>query len=376
MMLMKTILFRLITSRAKAVLPVYIMALAVLTACEKEVEFKAPGADASSSLTINSIAVEGEPLRVFLNRTYTVGQAPPLNAGYSYAFTKDDKSIDYQTPAFYKKTGVFDAEVKAVVNGALTYSLELAPDSMGYTCDYRPKENDRIEIKAEGVSAETTVPTRPHVEVLSHEVLTGNPYTNMAGLTYDTDTIMRLSSLIREVSGSQYYRLRVRGERKITKSFDVSVNGELVSHTDYAYYLLQDIYFSEDELFVDNRLTESFGGWPAYFSNVFDDTLIKGGGHSFTVVSPKPSASMGIADFKGVTDIMKAQADEADIPARVMVELQAISPELYRYLKSVQLYRVTENDAFSEPVQIYSNVENGWGIFGSLSSSRVFIPYD
>ena len=73
---------------------------------------------------------------------------------------------------------------------------------------------------------------------------------------------------------------------------------------------------------------------------------------------------------------MKAQADEPDIPARVMVELQAISPEYYRYLKSVELYRVTENDAFSEPVQIYSNVQDGWGIFGSLSSERVYIPYD
>jgi hypothetical protein len=64
------------------------------------------------------------------------------------------------------------------------------------------------------------------------------------------------------------------------------------------------------------------------------------------------------------------------VPAHVMVELQAISPDYYRYLKSVELYRVTESDAFSEPIQIYSNVKNGWGIFGSLSSQRLFIPYD
>lgn len=375
MMLMKTI-FSLFTTRIKVILPMYLMALAVLTACEKEVEFKAPGEETPSNLTINSIAVEGEPLRVFLSRTYTVGQTPNLDIGYSYAFNKDERSTDYQKPLYYKKTGVFNADVKAVVNGSSTYSLELAADSMGYICDYRPKENDRIEIKAEGISAETVIPSRPHIEVLNHEVLTGNPYMNMAGLSYDTDTIMSLSCLIREVSGSQYYRLRVRGERKVTRSFDVSVNGEHVSHTDYAYYLLQDIFFSDDDLFVDNRLTKNFGGWPAYFSNVFDDTLIKGGSRPFTVISPKPSANMGIADFKGVTDIMKAQADEPDIPARVMVELQAISPEYYRYLKSVELYRVTENDAFSEPVQIYSNVQDGWGIFGSLSSQRIIIPYE
>ena len=64
------------------------------------------------------------------------------------------------------------------------------------------------------------------------------------------------------------------------------------------------------------------------------------------------------------------------IEPQVMVELQAISPEYYRYLKSVELYRVSESDAFTEPVQIYCNVQNGWGIFGSLSSQRIFIQYD
>jgi hypothetical protein len=33
-------------------------------------------------------------------------------------------------------------------------------------------------------------------------------------------------------------------------------------------------------------------------------------------------------------------------------------------------------DGNDEPVQICSNVKNGWGIFGSLSSQRLFIPYD
>jgi len=68
--------------------------------------------------------------------------------------------------------------------------------------------------------------------------------------------------------------------------------------------------------------------------------------------------------------------DKAEFDPRVMVELQAITPEFYRYLKSVELYRVTESDAFSEPIQIYSNVKNGWGIFGSLSSQRIFVSYD
>ena len=147
---------------------------------------------------------------------------------------------------------------------------------------------------------------------------------------------------------------------------------------------MQDIYFSDDELFVDNRLSKSFGGWPAFFSNVFDNSLFKGTDRVFTLDSPKTS-SRWYSEYAGYNRSYELnywekyllKADEApDLPSQVMVELQAISPELYRYLKSVELYRVMENDAFSEPVQIYSNVKNGWGIFGSLSYQRIFINYD
>ena len=133
---------------------------------------------------------------------------------------------------------------------------------------------------------------------------------------------------------------------------------------------MQDIFFSEDELFLDSRLNTNFGGWPAFFSNVFDDELLKGGEYTFVVDSPKPVVQ------ETQYEMHELFPNGEWIEPQVMVELQAISPEYYRYLKSVELYRVSESDAFTEPVQIYSNVQNGWGIFGSLSSQRIFIQYD
>ena len=126
---------------------------------------------------------------------------------------------------------------------------------------------------------------------------------------------------------------------------------------------------------MDNRLSSNFGGWPIYFSDVFDKTLLTGD-HTFTIDSPKPIGYYGSKDY--FTDkhfIMEQVLNEPDVPARVMVELQALSPELYRYLKSVELFCITESDAFSEPVQIYSNVQNGWGILGALSYDRHFVEY-
>lgn len=352
-----------------------VLSTVLFSACEKEVEFDSPDAEMTTNLALNAIAVEGEPLRVYLNHTYPVGKEPKMNIGYQYAFTGDDAEMDYQSEQYYKRTAILNADVQAVVNGNQTFSMTLANDSMGYLCDYRPKANDHIEVKAGGVYVETTIPSKPQIEVLRHEVLGNNPYKQMGMLSYDTDTIMRITCRINDAGSGQYFRLRVRGERKIIVSTNEWSDGVIVDHhNDFEFLLMQDIYFSDDELFVDNRLSTGFGGWPENFSNVFGNTLISGTGRTFTIDSPKPSANIGLYD--PWTENMKKLLDEPDVPARVMVELQAISPELYRYLKSVELYRVTESDAFSEPVQIYSNVQNGWGIFGSLSSDRVFIPYD
>ena len=94
---------------------------------------------------------------------------------------------------------------------------------------------------------------------------------------------------------------------------------------------------------------------------------------AFSASFPIKSKENPDGSYTIVTDLNEGGEQFAP---RVMVELQAISPELYRYLKSVELYRVTESDAFSEPLQIYSNVRNGWGIFGSMSIQRLFIPYE
>lgn len=350
----------------------------ILSSCEKEIEFQAPDVEAASNVTLNAIAAVGEPLRVYLNKAYTVGQTPQINIGYQYAFSKNDALGDYQTKTYYKRTAIFDAEVQAVVNGQQTYNLTLAEDSLGYLCDYCPQAGDHIEVLAGEVHVETTVPPSPQIEILNHEVLAENPYKYVDGGTrYETDTIMRITCRIPATSTGQYYRLRVRGERKITTMYKWSLPFSIDS-TKYAYYSVQDIYFSEDELFADNRLTEGFGGWSAYFSDVFDNTMLRGRDHTFTIDSPKPPASSVAYDLQSgfISIAMIEQLDEPNIPPRVMVELQAISSEFYHYLKSVELYRVTNSDIFSEPVQIYSNVQNGWGIFGALSYDRHFVEYE
>lgn len=382
LMIMKTKLNTILTRCLKFL---SLLCFFALLSCEKELDFKGVTQETDKDIIINALAVEGKPLKVMVSHAYQVGKTPNLNTkDYDHSvFFTDDVSTDYQTKEYYLQTAILDAEVQAVVNGNETYRLTLANDSLGFVGSYIPRVNDHIEIKASYKSvnwdnnqvsvnearAETTVPVQPKIEVVSHEVLDQNPYKIMNDLTYDSDTIMRITCRITDTADNQYYRLRVRGV--ITDEPDSLVNeGEIWENEEHRkHYIMQDIFFSEDELFLDSRLNTNFGGWPPFFSNVFDDKLLKGGEYTFVVDSPKPVVQ------ETQYEMHELHPNGEWVPMQVIVELQAISPELYRYLKSVELFRVSSIDVFSEPIQIYSNVKDGWGIVGSLTSHRFFIPY-
>ncbi len=51
----------------------------------------------------------------------------------------------------------------------------------------------------------------------------------------------------------------------------------------------------------------------------------------------------------------------------ITFELYALSPETFKYYKSVNQHYNTSEDPFAEPVIVYTNIENGIGIFGGSS---------
>ncbi len=50
-----------------------------------------------------------------------------------------------------------------------------------------------------------------------------------------------------------------------------------------------------------------------------------------------------------------------------VVKLKSMSEDLYKYRVSYSKYVEAQNDFFAEPVQVYSNIENGFGVFGGYS---------
>ena len=53
-----------------------------------------------------------------------------------------------------------------------------------------------------------------------------------------------------------------------------------------------------------------------------------------------------------------------------IVEINSISKNYYNYRRSKETYRDNEDNPFSEPVLVYSNVNNGYGIFSTFTIAR------
>ena len=376
-----------------------LIAMALITsACERTLDFVNTQEEQDNDMTLDAIVVEGEPLAVYLSQALPVGKSTG-SSYYDYnkrSFVRGGFLMDYQSNENYQKNKLSTAKVFATLNGQEQHELMWSYEMNCFVSDFVLKPQDRIEVLAstgtpnydpnetglvglgygpyKEVRAETILPTKPKIEILNYELIDENPNKYQGTLIFDTDTIMRLTCRISDTGGEKYYRLRVRSERCIVTKKPASLyfeDGEWKQKASH-YYIMQDIFFSSDDLFTDSRLTSNFGGWPAFFSNVFDNSLMQGRDYTFTVDSPLvPDHATGGIN----TSEQKDGLPEQYTPPRVMVELQAISREMYLYLKSLQLYQVSSNDIYAEPMQIYSNVQNGWGIFCALSYDRHFVEY-
>lgn len=105
---------------------------------------------------------------------------------------------------------------------------------------------------------------------------------------------------------------------------------------------------------------------------------------NFTVDDPvvqKTEAYYGAARFSdelidGQTYKLKLDFEdwEASLDQVYFIDLVSLNRDSYLYRSSVQEYYESSGDPFSEPVLIYSNIENGFGIFAGYSTFTYQVP--
>ena len=322
-----------------------ILLLTLLCGCEKTIPFNET---VQKELNIFALAVTGQNFKAYISHNLPIDQGPNF---YYY----DYSTFCDETKFFFKENMVVEnANATIRVNGSASYLLTFNESELYYSCDYIPNEGDVIEIQvtAEGfpeASAQTTVSKSLELSDLQFSVY----YDEAASKeehewmkrffdydVYGADSIMAISFSFQDPPGAKnYYRLKVRSV------------GEYLGFLNEICYCVSDVFTSTDPIFHDSQLVKGYGSWEPYFSNVFDDHLIDGNRYTINVHSRK----------------------RAESPSYTIIELQSISRDLYYFLKSMQLYRISTDDVYSTPIGIYGNIDNGWGIFGSVSKNTYVI---
>ena len=333
----------------------------ILTSCETTLPVDMPEGK-EWGITLNAVASPDTTFYAYITHCYPNSEAPdydyknnsyenywepdPFNDYYYsmlYAYYKGDDAPPFNNKKGYnliKESVLPDAKVELTVNSETNYPMIYDTLMLCYQSNYTPAIGDRLEVRINNANGEQTVahtevPRPQNLEVLevNTDILKKNEYLiepyNLGPNRGYVSIKLRLHDPIEE---KNYYRLAVRGSY----------------HGHDSIYGSWDTYLSTDPIFRDERLTSAWGAWPAYFSNVFDDSLINGEAYEFEVK----------------TYILGFMSTKLPI---YEVSLQSITEDYYRYLKSMELYRISRTNTYSEGVYIHSNNEGGWGLLGGIS---------
>ena len=346
-----------------------VMAVLWLSACEVVIDIESGesteritiNAFLSPDTTVTAYVTEASGLETFSNMA--------LRSNY-YTYDK----VENRREVMYLDTTITpyilaEADVRIKVNGQQEYKMTYNPQYLTYDSDYVPQYGDEVQITASSMSnankngervkldkvkATATLPGQPKIEVLDKKVVyKEREYYNVGGVAdvpavdyWGEDSVMQITLRITDaVNERNFYRLAVRS---VGASHAYSKENKME-------YVCVDHFTSSDILFYDANLKKSYGTTPANFSNVFDDNMINGKKYVFVVESRKRR--------------------DSEITPYVIVELQQLSPDMYYYMKDIELFRISDFDLYVDPIQISSNVKGGWGVFGAMSYDRHIVEF-
>ncbi len=317
----------------------------MLTSCEKELDFKG-SEDVVEAIGMTVLASPDTTLEAVVAHTYPFTRINPQQYD-----VRKNPNAESAVSGLFKKTAVLDtAVVSYSVNGATPKPMYYNADSHTFRCDYQPKLGDVIEVFASDpsyptASAKFTVPTTPSAYA---EIVSGNKYQQYYTVDHietgrvdgGQDTVADVRIRLKGIDASKYYRLVVRSMT------ETEVDGQTVWDTNECFH-------SSDLIFRDMRLLKPRHGWYSKFSNLFE------------------GAAVNAEEYECV---VTTRLRRGDVGKRIVeVELQTITEDLYHYLKSVMLYEVYAQmslDEQTEAVQIFSNINGGYGIAGALVRSQ------
>ena len=135
------------------------------------------------------------------------------------------------------------------------------------------------------------------------------------------------------------------------------------------YYSLSVFYV--DTVYDNYDTPEEFRLEKRMLGVTSDDSSIENDGNNFRVLLFRDLYFDG-QDYKLALDFNDWQAQRGK---KYYIELTTLQRTGYLYKKSIDDYSSAVNDPFAEPVQIYDNIENGYGIFAGYAVAVFIVSF-
>ncbi|GAB1415305.1 hypothetical protein MASR2M117_07110 [Paludibacter sp.] len=319
--------------------------------CKKEIEFN--GEISEPLLVVNSI----------INPDSTIN----VNVSKSKFFLSNKTGFDV----------IKNADVYMYINNSTGIKLTHKGEG-NYSSTTKSQIGDtvRLEVNAQGlnsVESKTIVPEIANILSCdtSFKILRNEPY-----IVY-LETNPGKDGVLDTVANTQYGELKIiiklndpqniKNYYRITlkKDTEITAEGRDITQTYYVGFVLEG--FSEPG--TDNLMgTITNDNLNTKTQQLISDDIFNGKEISLVLKTEteKIVAKANREDFFNNMDYRVKSVSYT-------LNFQSVTKEMYLYLKTIESSQNIFFEAFTEPVQIYNNITNGIGIFGSYTNNTVKI---
>jgi Domain of unknown function (DUF4249) len=286
--------------------------------------------DNDNKLVVNSIIAPELVVRVAISETKppqgSVDFVPLSDVHITLQGDNQSWVLDsFVPPGILKDIGFYTSKVNINIQTNQAYKLSIE------TANYPV------------IAVETAIPTLPTISnpVLSNLNLTALPIMSISpGYILGAD----LSFLIEDkIEKNDYYFLKVTyfSDYILGKTYPIN---------------LIDTSTTKSLGFSINNINDVTSSYLLGLGNVFSDTGFNGQNKEISV------------RLQSKLDLNNA------IPDVVTLEVWSLNEDYYQYITSYNKQLSLNTDPFAEPLNIYSNISGGLGIFGGYSVAKIILP--
>jgi hypothetical protein len=261
------------------------------------------------------------------------------------------------TVTIYKSLSILDnapnkalekAKLEIFKDGNLMSTLAGANLSTNYYFpDLKPEPGHSYKLVAsmngyETVSAIADIPVAAEIKKLSTSVYDTSSFSWNGSERYYYSKGKLLLEVKDKEGTSNYYKLSMY---KLEYYYSINELGDTIETFTYKNPLQ----------YINNEATHPLIEFSEEFSYYFSDQFVDG--KNFSIELP--------INYTGNTP-----------GTNIIVEFSTLSRDYYLFRQSLKKFNESQNNPFSEPIKVYSNIENGYGIFAGGTTTTREIRYN